>query len=83
MLPLLQRDYQYDASDNLVAGILTHTQHPTGNRPPAATNDHGLIGRFHGESLTGKSYQGNARSGYKPGEQIRCPPSQHQPLICS
>ena len=39
VLPLLQKDYQYDASDNLVAQILTQTQHPpvTAHPPPPMT----------------------------------------------
>ena len=71
VLPLLQKDYQYDASDNLVAEILTQTQRPGGNRPATAANDDSLIGRFHEQATSGKSYQGNARYGYNPVEQIQ------------
>ena len=71
VLPLLQKDYQYDASDNLVAEILTQTQRPGGSRPSAAANDDGLIGRFHNQATTGKSYQGSAQYGYNPVEQIQ------------
>ncbi|WP_294738187.1 RHS repeat-associated core domain-containing protein [uncultured Pseudomonas sp.] len=71
VLPLLQKDYQYDASDNLVAEILTQTQRPSANRPTAAANDDNLIGRFHNQSSTGKSYQGSAQYGYNPVEQIQ------------
>ncbi|WP_225936055.1 RHS repeat domain-containing protein [Pseudomonas alvandae] len=71
VLPLLQKDYQYDASDNLVAEILTQTQQPGGSRPTAAANDDSLIGRFHGHSSTGKSYQGSTSYGYNPAEQIQ------------
>ncbi|ETK13998.1 RHS repeat-associated core domain-containing protein [Pseudomonas sp. FH1] len=71
VLPLLQKDYQYDASDNLVAEILTQTQRPGGNRPTAAANDDSLIGRFHNQASTGKSYQGSAAYGYNPVEEIQ------------
>ncbi|WP_332875295.1 RHS repeat-associated core domain-containing protein [Pseudomonas sp. MF7453] len=71
VLPLLQKDYQYDASDNLVAEILTQTQRPGGSRPTTAANDDNLIGRFHNQSSTGKSYQGSAQYGYNPVEQIQ------------
>ncbi|WP_286842954.1 RHS repeat-associated core domain-containing protein, partial [Pseudomonas sp. PGPPP1] len=71
VLPLLQKDYQYDASDNLVAEILTQTQRPGSNRPTTAANDDSLIGRFQNQSSTGKSYQGSARYGYNPVEQIQ------------
>ena len=71
VLPLLQKDYQYDASDNLVAEILTQTQRPGSNRPTMAANDDSLIGRFQNQSSTGKSYQGSARYGYNPVEQIQ------------
>ncbi|WP_244640678.1 RHS repeat-associated core domain-containing protein [Pseudomonas fluorescens] len=71
VLPLLQKDYQYDASDNLVAEILTQTQRPGANRPATAANDDNLIGRFHNQSSTGKSYQGSAQYGYNPVEQIQ------------
>ena len=71
VLPLLQKDYQYDASDNLVAEILTQTQRPGANRPATAANDDSLIGRFQNQSSTGKSYQGSARYGYNPIEQIQ------------
>ena len=71
VLPLLQKDYQYDASDNLVAEILTQTQRPGGNRPTTAANDDSLIGRFHDLTTTGKSYQGSAQYGYNPIEQIQ------------
>ncbi|AZE66419.1 RHS repeat protein [Pseudomonas synxantha] len=71
VLPLLQKDYQYDASDNLVAEILTQTQRPGGNRPTTAANDDSLIGRFQNQSSTGKSYQGSAQYGYDPVEQIQ------------
>ncbi|MBJ2221792.1 RHS repeat-associated core domain-containing protein, partial [Pseudomonas sp. MF7453] len=71
VLPLLQKDYQYDASDNLVAEILTQTQRPGANRPTPAANDDSLIGRFHNQSSTGRSYQGSAQYGYNPVEQIQ------------
>jgi len=71
VLPLLQKDYQYDASDNLVAEILTQTQRPGANRPSMAANDDSLIGRFHNQASTGKSYQGSAQYGYNPVEQIQ------------
>ena len=67
----MQKDYQYDASDNLVAEILTQTQRQGGSRPTAAANDDSLIGRFHGHTSTGKSYQGSAAYGYNPVEQIQ------------
>ncbi|WP_339493154.1 hypothetical protein [Pseudomonas sp. EA_15y_Pfl2_R67] len=71
VLPLLQKDYQYDASDNLVAEILTQTQRPGANRPTTAANDDSLIGRFQNQSSTGKSYQGSAQYGYNPAEQLQ------------
>ena len=71
VLPLLQKDYQYDASDNLVAELLTQTQRPGSIHPTAAANDDNLIGRFHDRATTGKSYQGSARYGYNPVEQIQ------------
>ena len=56
---------------NLVAEILTQTQRPGANRPATAANDDNLIGRFHNQSSTGKSYQGSAQYGYNPVEQIQ------------
>ncbi|MFL1482397.1 RHS domain-containing protein, partial [Pseudomonas grimontii] len=37
----------------------------------AAANDDSLMGRFHNQATTGKSYQGSAQYGYNPVEQIQ------------
>lgn len=73
VLPLLQKDYQYDASDNLVAEVLTQTQPRGGGSaaPGLAANDEGVIGRFQGANHSGRSYTASARYSYNPNEQIQ------------
>jgi len=70
VLPLLQKDYQYDASDNLVAEILTHTQRPGGSRPTMAAND-SLIGRFQNQSSTGRAIKAAPNTATTPSNRSR------------
>ncbi|WP_449432090.1 RHS repeat domain-containing protein [Pseudomonas putida] len=73
VLPLLEKSYRYDASDNLVAEVLTQTQRRSGAN---AVNDDSahleqVIGRFHDLPHTGRSYTGSNRYGYDPNEQLQ------------
>lgn len=73
VLPLLDKDYRYDASDNLVAEVLTQTQRRGMNN---AANDENaqleqIIGRFLDLPHTGKSYSGRNRYGYDLNEQLQ------------
>ncbi|MFK0092372.1 RHS repeat-associated core domain-containing protein [Pseudomonas sp. NPDC090592] len=73
MLPLLDKAYRYDASDNLTAEVLTQTQR-RGMTNPA--NDESaqleqIIGRFHDLPHTGRSYSGDNRYGYDLNEQLQ------------
>ncbi|WP_459207668.1 RHS repeat-associated core domain-containing protein [Pseudomonas sp. MLB6B] len=72
-LPLLDKAYRYDASDNLVAEVLTQTQRRgmsgVGNEEHA--NLEKIIGRFHDLPHTGKSFTGNNRYGYNRNEQLQ------------
>lgn len=73
MLPLLEKSYRYDASDNLIAEILTQTQRR--GVADVATEDAAhleqIIGHFHRSPHTGKSYTGSNRYGYDPNEQLQ------------
>jgi uncharacterized protein RhaS with RHS repeats len=71
VLPLLQKDYQYDASDNLVAEILTQTQRSGGNRPTVAANDDSLIGRFQNQSSTGRAIKAAPNTATTPSNRSR------------
>ncbi len=77
MLPLLEKSYRYDASDNLIAEILTQTQRR--GVADVATEDAAhleqIIGHFHRSPHNGKSYTGSNRYGYDPNEQLQ---STHQ-----
>ena len=73
VLALLQKDYTYDASDNLVAEALTQTQQRGGSGTLATmpANDECVIGRFAGLGQSGSSYTAGAHYGYNPNEQIQ------------
>jgi YD repeat-containing protein len=68
--PLLQKNYQYDASDNLIIERLTQTQRRGGSDPRQPLPDDGLFGRFLGQSH-GKSVEGNERYIYGATERLR------------
>lgn len=73
VLPLLDKTYRYDASDNLVAEVLTQTQRK-GMSCAASDEDAHLeqvIGRFHNQPHTGRSYTGSNRYGYDPNQQLQ------------
>ncbi|MEX5625820.1 RHS repeat-associated core domain-containing protein [Pseudomonas marginalis] len=69
-LPLLQKNYQYDASDNLIIERLTQTQRRSGGDPRQSLPDDGLLGRFIGQSH-GKSVEGNEHYTYDATERLR------------
>ncbi|QIA03428.1 RHS repeat-associated core domain-containing protein [Pseudomonas fluorescens] len=69
-LPLLQKNYQYDASDNLIIERLTQTQRRGGSDPRQPLPDDGLLGRFLGQSH-GKSVEGNEHYIYDATERLR------------
>lgn len=73
VLPLLEKSYRYDASDNLAAEVFTQTQRRGADS--AATGGSAqreqIIGRFHHSPHTGKSYTGSNRYGYDPNEQLQ------------
>nr|WP_264083105.1 RHS repeat-associated core domain-containing protein [Pseudomonas salmasensis] len=69
-LPLLQKRYQYDASDNLIIKHLTQTQRRGGSDPRQPLPDDGLLGRFLGQSH-GKSVEGNEHYSYDATERLR------------
>ena len=64
-LPLLNKRYQYDASDNLIIERLTQTQRRGGSDPRQSLPDDGLLGRFLGQSH-GKSVEGNEHCTHNP-----------------
>nr|WP_255432012.1 RHS repeat-associated core domain-containing protein [Pantoea sp. Ap-967] len=73
VLPLLDKAYHYDASDNLTAEVLSQTQR---RGLTTAANDESahleqIIGRFHDLPHTGKSYSGRNRYGYDRNEQLQ------------
>ncbi|WP_445672963.1 RHS repeat-associated core domain-containing protein [Pseudomonas inefficax] len=73
VLPLLDKAYSYDASDNLVAEVLTQTQRRGTSK---AINDDEVrleqtIGCFHDLPHTGKSYIGRNRYGYDLNENLQ------------
>jgi len=73
VLPLLEKCYRYDASDNLVAEVLTQTR----RRGIGSTATDGtaqleqIIGHFHHSPHSGKSYTGSNRYGYDASEQLQ------------
>ncbi|MCJ7957852.1 MAG: RHS domain-containing protein [Pseudomonas sp.] len=69
-LPLLQKNYQYDASDNLIIERLTQTQRRGGSDPRQPLPDDGLLGRFIGQSH-GKSVEGKEHYTYDATERLR------------
>jgi RHS repeat-associated protein len=73
VLPLLDKAYCYDASDNLVAEVLTQTQRRGGTNAYDDNTAHleQIIGRFHDLPHTGKSYSGRNRYGYDLNEQLQ------------
>ncbi|MFF5868144.1 hypothetical protein, partial [Pseudomonas sp. NPDC012596] len=73
VLPLLDKAYRYDASDNLIAEVLTQTQR---RGMTNAANDESahlerIIGCFNDLPHTGKSYSGRNRYGYDLNEQLQ------------
>ncbi|MNO92518.1 putative deoxyribonuclease RhsC [compost metagenome] len=72
-LPLLDKTYHYDVSDNLVAEVLTQTQRKGMSNTPNNEQAHleQIIGRFHNLPHTGRSYTGVNRYGYDPNEQLQ------------
>ncbi|WP_410481835.1 RHS repeat-associated core domain-containing protein [Pseudomonas plecoglossicida] len=72
-LPLLEKAYRYDASDNLVGEVFTQTQRQ--GMTNAANDEHAhieqIIGRFHNLPHTGRSYTGSNRYGYDAKEQLQ------------
>ncbi|MFG0461250.1 RHS repeat-associated core domain-containing protein [Pseudomonas sp. yb_1] len=73
VLPLLDKAYRYDASDNLVAEVLTQTQRRGMTNAANDENAHleQIIGRFHDLPHTGKTYSGHNRYGYDLNEQLQ------------
>jgi RHS repeat-associated protein len=69
-LPLLQKNYQYDASDNLIIERLTQTQRRGGSDPRQPLPNDGLLGRFLGQSH-GKSVEGKEHYTYDATERLR------------
>lgn len=69
-LPLLQKNYQYDASDNLIIERLAQTQRRGGSDPRQSLPDDGLLGRFLGQSH-GKSVEANEHYVYDATERLR------------
>nr|WP_225780685.1 RHS repeat domain-containing protein [Pseudomonas sp. Marseille-Q3773] len=73
VLPLLDKTYRYDASDNLITEVLTQTQR---RGMSSAPNDEHvdlekIIGRFHNLPHTGRSYSGSNRYEYDPNQQLQ------------
>ncbi|QXH45336.1 RHS domain-containing protein [Pseudomonas xanthosomatis] len=75
VLPLLQKDYQYDASDNLIAEVLTQTQRCGSGVGLELEN---IIGRFQAGAAGQGSFQGRTSYGYGPTERI-CVASRQMP----
>ncbi|MGE6802506.1 RHS repeat-associated core domain-containing protein, partial [Pseudomonas hunanensis] len=73
VLPLLDKAYRYDASDNLVAEVLTQTQRRgmTNAANDENANLEQIIGRFLDLPHTGKTYSGHNRYGYDLNEQLQ------------
>ncbi|PTV52288.1 RHS repeat-associated core domain-containing protein, partial [Pseudomonas putida] len=73
VLPLLDKAYRYDASDNLIAEVLTQTQRRGMTNAANDENAHleQIIGRFHDLPHTGKTYSGHNRYGYDLNEQLQ------------
>ncbi|WP_243855230.1 RHS repeat domain-containing protein [Pseudomonas putida] len=73
VLPLLDEAYRYDASDNLIAEVLTQTQRRGMTNAANDENAHleQIIGRFHDLPHTGKTYSGHNRYGYDLNEQLQ------------
>ncbi|WP_287169781.1 RHS repeat-associated core domain-containing protein [Pseudomonas sp.] len=73
VLPLLDKAYRYDASDNLVAEVLTQTQRRGMTNAANDENAHleQIIGRFDDLPHTGKTCSGHNRYGYDLNEQLQ------------
>lgn len=73
VLPLLDKAYRYDASDNLIAEVLTQIQRRGMTNAANDENAHleQIIGRFHDLPHTGKTYSGHNRYGYDLNEQLQ------------
>ncbi|WP_181004856.1 RHS repeat-associated core domain-containing protein [Pseudomonas putida] len=73
VLPLLDKAYRYDASDNLIAEVLTQTQRRGMTNAANDENAHleQIIGRFQDLPHTGKTYSGHNRYGYDLNEQLQ------------
>lgn len=72
-LPLLDKSYSYDPSDNLIAEVLTQTQRTGVASAVDDENAHfeQIIGRFLDLPHTGKSYSGRNQYGYDLNEQLQ------------
>ncbi|WP_369987353.1 RHS repeat-associated core domain-containing protein [Pseudomonas xanthosomatis] len=66
-LPLLQKDYQYDAADNLVGEVLTQTQRP-GQAGSVEVEE--IIGRLQAAARGNGSLQARVRYDLGPTERI-------------
>ena len=66
-LPLLSKDYQYDACDNLIAEVLTQTQRRSNHNSAQEP----VIGRFEAHNSNGKSHTLSQHYRYDPTERIR------------
>ena len=78
VLPLLEKSYRYENSDNLVAEILTQTQRRGVGDVATENTAHfeQIIGHFHRSPHTGKSYSGSNLYGYDPNEQLQTQDAQ-------
>ncbi|MBC7213575.1 MAG: RHS domain-containing protein [Pseudomonas sp.] len=80
-LPLLQKDYEYDATDNLVGEVLTQTQRAGSGL--GVELEH-LVGRFQAGAGGRGSYQGRIGYDYGPTERIHGASRQlpqQQPMV--
>ena len=66
-LPLLSKDYQYDACDNLIAEVLTQTQRRSNHNSAQEP----VIGRFEAHNSNGKSHTLSQHYRYDPTERMR------------
>jgi RHS repeat-associated protein len=73
VLPLLEKHYRYDTCDNLIAELLTQTQHQgmgkTGNEEVGHVEQ--VIGCFHDLPYSGRSYTAKNLYGYDLNEQLQ------------
>lgn len=73
VLPLLNKAYRYDASDNLIAEVLSQTQRQgmSGAVKDEDARLEQIIGRFHDLPHSGKSYKGSNRYSYDLNDQLQ------------